>query len=1324
MGLLASRTRHQVALLVLSVLIAGGCAGGGCSCMQPSPNGFPSTERTPNAIQVRLSESGVSFLEANATTVIESLVPGGLTFPVETCGGNPEVCCMAAPGTCGPIAVDLAPQPGDAPRLEINPQQGMDLAKLVLRARVKTVQGLKVKYDTGIGTANCTIHIDTTAAGNASVTVRADLRFSQDPEAQTTRVDAQNVTLEDFDNGDLDIDGNFLCDLADLFKGFFTGMIRDQFASQIQDTINEQLCKSCEAGPGTCGEFATCNADKVCMKPDGRCLQELGVAGRLRAAALFASLSPGQSGGMDLYDVAGGYATTDANGLSLGILGGALPPDGATDTCVPPAPKPAPPAGGIPRVAAFQGNTIPGTPQTFHVGVGVSDHFLNLNAWAAHQGGMLCLNVGTRSVELLTSDTLSLLAGSMSDLLHLESGQLILALRPQKPPVVTLDEGTFLPSGEIDKPLLRIAMNELEIDVYLMVDQRFIRIMTVKTDFLLPLGLEVTDTGQLLPVLGDLADAFTNVTVKNSELLKETPEEIAATFPILLSVALPLLTDALGAVDLPTFGGLAIRPVRITSIENNTFLAIFADLAAAPSTKPSRVDTHAAVLDVRVPPTEAFRAVRLDDARRPTVRLAFGGVNGSGTDRDLEWQFRLDGAGWSPFLRTRTYELSRKALWLQGRHRIEVRAREIGRPETLDPTPAVVEAIVDTVPPRVTLTHLGDAVHVEAKDAVSPGGAMVVSYRFGPETEWRAAGTVPARVPLGRFDPGTLEVRVTDEAGNVGFAGGADLILGFHGRAPAGDGGCACQVGGGGRANDARASGLAALLLAALGVALGRTRRAGRARALVARGRRSSPVGGAPRAKRALRRRMCGPPTLIALVLSAPLVPGCTCGSASGPPADGNNEVIPATIGRYSDLAAADGRVLISAYEEGFGDLVVSDLHDGSWLAFQPIDGVPEAPAALDPDGYRKGILEPGPNVGAWTSVALHQKLGRVAYQDLDAGALKFAIESEGGVWTNHVVDPGGGGAAGRAGLYTSLTLDGNGVPGIAYLAYAVENADGTLKAQLRWAQARSTAPSGPGDWTIETIAEAVTPCAGLCGAGRFCVAASNSCKPKDTGCNPACDEDNAQGCVAGACVQVMPDPKAVDLPEGTGLFASAGRLPDGRPVVAFYDRNQGDLLLAVRGSDGAWTVAPLDASPDTDRGQWASLAVTSDGVVHVAYQDALADDLLYLSWTEGGGATAPVVIDNGERPGDRPHPVGAGVALGESASGRLIVAYQDSATSDLLYSVRDAAWSEPATLQAGPPGYGFYTAIGHDGRDTWVSNYVYDRTERSFGIVRVHKVP
>src|SRR5688572_25954743 len=147
-----NRVRDRIVVVMALYLVVSGCSGGGCSCLAPLPNGFPSNEREPNALQARVTQTGVQVIENNAASIVGELAGGmGLTFGIpETCSGNPLICC----GTpdCG-IAIDLDPRPGDPPRMELTPMASPDnRLGLLLRARIHTTRPMPISYDTGLFT--------------------------------------------------------------------------------------------------------------------------------------------------------------------------------------------------------------------------------------------------------------------------------------------------------------------------------------------------------------------------------------------------------------------------------------------------------------------------------------------------------------------------------------------------------------------------------------------------------------------------------------------------------------------------------------------------------------------------------------------------------------------------------------------------------------------------------------------------------------------------------------------------------------------------------------------------------------------------------------------------------------------------------------------------------------------------------------------------------------------------------------------------------------------------------------------------------------------
>lgn len=1184
-----------------AILFAGASCGGGCSgcsTFEPIPGGFPAAKRNDNAAQIRVTPTGLAAISADPAKLVQEVLGGPLQFAVPaSCSGTFKVCCPGgnpAP-SCGPIDIDLTRMGGDSPRLVLSPIGGASRLDVTIRARVRTLSDLPVSAF-GI---NCTADFNTTSSGQPDLEIIAPINFQQDGTARTTRISVGDLAINRLEDNDINLKGSVLCEIAEWGVQFFLGTLKDTFATQIRGAIEEQTCKKCETGDVTeCGAFATACTDKVCMQGDV-CVQELGLTGRVRGGALFASLSPGTTGSIDLYEVAGGYATSNGNGLALGLLGGMEPGGVARDRCGPPASAPAKAA--IPLSGCFQGNLKPnpitgacdGTGGAFDLGIGIHKWQLAQFAFSGYDSGFLCLTVGSSTVAELSTDTLSLLSRSLGKLVESNSPMAV-GLRPQSPPTITLGRNTFVDDGSggqrLEDPLLDLRFTGMELDFFAAVDDQYIRVLTVVTDVHLPIGLQVTNMGELAPVIAAGDDAFTNITVKNSEALTESPQELAALFPTILNLVLPQLSGAFSPIALPEFGGLQLNVTTVTAVDNLSFMAIYANLA--PATFAPRVDTRLALGNVRQAPTAIAKNPKLwPGAEKPSVSLAFAG------DQDgLEYIYRIDGGSWSPWSKNASPTIASNVFWLPGTHKIEVRARQIGRPETIDLTPASV------------------------------------SVEMGPDV---IAHKAPVRP--------------------------------FHGQA--GESGCSCATS---SPTDALPLGL---LVLALVLPVRRMRR--RAKQLV--------------------KRFGGTALVFALVAILGSQPGCSCGS--NPCGDAEclpGELEPGGMGRWTSIAGDDTRVLVATYEQKFGDLVVADVTDPAARKLVAVDGIPDEASVYDPGTYRKGIETPGPNVGAWTSIAMSNGLGKVTYQDRENGHLRYAYETTAGVWTNYALDEGSGE---EVGLYTSLVIDSEGRPAVAYVATGLDDGMGHAITELRIARTTVKSPENKNDWTSVAVASGIGSCGGLCSGGEACIdtAEGQTCALTTSDCTAQCDTTEA--CVSGACVAAYGEPTIATPVRGAGMYVSLVALPDGRLAAAYYDSNARGLKLAIESAAGSndYTSQDLHVSPTGDRGYWASAVADDFGIVHVAYQDAIGDQLLYTSWNEG--TVSPIeTADDGVRAGDRTHPVGAGAAI-YLVNGTVHIAYQDGMTSDVHIATKSTAWSNSA-VASGPmlDGFSIGVTTGHGG--------------------------
>lgn len=1232
------RRFHSAGLLAsgLTALLAG-CTGTTCAGLRPLSGGFPEAERIPGGVQVRLSTHGLHRLEGALPQIVAAYFPGGLGQNVKITSGNPRVC--ADENDCN-LTLDPNARAGDEPRLELNPTSngGVDVT---LRARADTSRNFPVDYDVTFFTVSCDLSFHSSRSGNQSLTVRTHASFAADPASGGARIEIAAPTIDGIDNDDFDISGNVACEGADLF---LKGVVRDQVQRIVDELaaglVENAMCKACR-DDDVCGPGGTCEGGTCYTSQEGprRCVQELGMQGRIATNSLLDGPIPtGPTGSLDLLAVAGGNVGTPGEGLSFDVLSGATLTDGRGAACVPAVAEPEIPADGLPNASFYGDNTSPAG--EFDLALGIHKVLLDRAGWAAYSAGLMCLSFGTQDAELLNATSVALLAPSLADLLS-GGAEVMLAIRPQAPPTFTIGD------GDATSPLLTMEMPSLGVDLYVRLDERPIRVATLATDLVVPLGIEVDDAGHITPTLGDVDAAFTNLRVVNGKMLAETQAEIIEKVPAVISLALPYLTDVLGSGTLPEIAGLSVRPLPngFRGIDGGKMVAVFANIVDAPAARVLSIDTTARVVAVETPPPDVFRARHLDRARRPRVRVSLGAEHGD--LRQLEWQTRIDGGLWSPFSRDRERVLGQETMWLSGRHTIEARARLVGAPETLDPTPVKLEAVVDPIAPRVTVRAGAQRLQIDAHDAVTADDALVAELRQVGQDDWRRvalATPLPLDVPVEH-----LEVRVRDEAGNQTTIAGDDAVR--DGTLDRGAGGCVVATPG-----RAARGGLLVLALAALPLALRRRRRTFAA---------------------------------LALLALAALTPACSCSGTVMDEETGEQQR-PSSVGRWVDVADDGSRTLIAAYESKYGDLVVGTPgSDGQLGGMSVVDGIPEgAPSNGGPE-HRGGVMQRGDDVGAWVTVALTNGHGLIAYEDLTNGALKLAVEGEDGAWTTSLIDPGDGGEAGR---WASMVLDGEGLAGVAYVVVGIPAGDGTRTTEVRWAQAKVPRPAGPADWAIETVTSSGVPCRGLCDAADVCVAATAACQPLATGCE-GCGE--TQACVAGACAEIVETPDYETLPAGPG-FVSAARMADDTPVLAY--REDGALVLARKAAD--WTQLTVDDAGD--RGHFAALLVDGE-TIHLAHQDVVDYSLHYVS-VVGDTVSDEELVDDGFREGGL-HPVGASPRL-FVADGEVGVVYQDQADVTLLVARRGPAGWRHEELIGGRLGAGFSTRIARD----QVVTYAIDR--------------
>lgn len=1257
------------------MVTGGGCSGGCGSVLQPLPKPVPASQTIEGGVQVRVTKNGLKTIVAAAQTIVNGLLGTGICIPnpgrqdpgtglpyIELC--NLNWCPGGATGckVSGAVnSISTAPRDGDTLRADVNFNVG--IAVPIHASYFDAFPYVDFGWCTFTGALN-----------NAHVIADVDIGTSASTGELTLRL--ANLDILDFN---LNLSANTaICDFAADIAVFASGLLKTFIGDFIVDAVTPLLNNFIQ---------------DLLPKP-------LGIEGVIDLGGLLSSIAPGIDAKVEVHGVPGGYASLPADGVSVGVIVG-MNADRNTSTrgpsdssepslCVPQwtAPDLAAPPMSLAKAPGRQNFSLKpsgaymGVPDpTSDVVIGVSQTLLDVAGHHIISSGALCLGVGSSFVPQLNLGTIGILVRSLAELGRTGKEPILLVMRPTKP--LKFDIGT----GTTTSPYITAHLQELEIDFYALVYERYVRGFTISVSLDVGINLEFMLDEQhkpvLVPTLVGLDTSKIKVKVSNTTLLRETPEMLEAVFPTLLNLFIPLLTEGLPDFPVPALEGFTLGDLRLGKVttSEDDFLSIYASLRkAAKGAKPvpvPRATSEAHLRRVSTPPPEqivAFLAGQKGGAL-PEVEIDLDGVAPGGGA--MEWQWNLNGGMWRPFSSDRRLIIRDPALALQGRHTIFVRGREIGNYESTQLSVVEIPVVIDSVPPSFLpggARRDGDELVVQVSDLVTPDGQIELA--LGPEgaaqptTAWAATeghlAGADIETAAAASESGRVTVFARDEMGNVSrmLLDGA-RVAEFHGQGgPKGDNGCSCHVGEG--AHD-HGSPLAAFFGALLPLGLLFARRL-RLRVAVLLGLGLAACSNANLAK-------------VECLKDADCASKCPAGQIGHCDTSGMckclDDVPVGTIGPWSDMAvSASGDAWISAYNSEYGDLMVAK-HSGTGKVplteWEFADGVPAGPVVNAATTVRGGIREPGDDVGLYTSIAVSSNgEPMVAHYDRTNTSLRFATK-RGTAWTAMTVDAGVKDTS-DVGRYASITLDPMGRPGIAYLALVKDGRN--TRSEVRYAQAKTSAPVAPSDWTQTVIESRAAPA------------------------------DPSGG---------MLD----DIPFVNGDFVSSTRNASGDPVVVWYDRPNGDLRLA-ESANGSFK-APVVVDGDGDVGWYPSVAVGADGKAQITYVDASHDNLCAIVYPGGQRE----IIDDGLRSDGmtvdglpRPvfHMVGDGSTVLAGDTARAV--YQDGTTHELVLATKAGrAWTRTKIAGADTPfkgSYGFFAAAARTaGGEIVMTSFVLNQAMR-----------
>ncbi len=804
-----TRARGSRFALFLLVTAFVGCSSGntggilGCGGLQPIPSGRYSGPKTDNAVNVRLSAAGINYLNQNWQQLISMFAPGNhIDLPV-ACStqnfpvlGTTYIADQNQNGQCDPG--EQATVGVDVTGLQLVPMAPDKVTATV--SLVIATGHIQIYNDCFLGALKCYVDFSSARAQPGNNVLAAQLQFTIDQKFdkllafKITQLDGTQIcgstgapaAPECIDANDIELGSNgfSLCNLACDIAGiqevldFVLQLLGPILQNVVMSQVAAQSCEACGGmGMPACMTGSSCDSSsKTCLDTadSTHCAPRfLGVEGRLDLSSTLGAFGT-QAGSLVDMSVAAGSSVSVDTGINIGTRAGMQAVQVAD--CVPPLTPPQLPMLNPPD---FDGE-FDITPQSpsYHVGLGISDPFINLSLFEVHQSGGLSLQLNSSTVGVLNTGLFKTFLPSLGKLATVDGkdAPMMVVLRPAAAPTVAIGKGTYDPVTKkpID-PLITMTMPNVTVDFYAMLSDRYARLFSLTADIALPLSLIFQGCDSVTPAIGDLKMLITNIRTANSEILAEDPKVLADLIPAVIGLAEPAVTSALKPFALPKVGNfkLKVNEVKglglIAGTTTYNHLGIYATMLPLNGMCASGSPTTTAALKrAEIPQAAQMRATG-NGLPWPKAILDVHALGMTGT---AEFAYRVDHGTWTTFLAAPNDELlvEHPAFLLQGLHSIEVRSRMAEQPHGIS-NPVELGFLVDWDPPEVSLTadREHDLLLVQAHDVVTPDAQLQYAYAVGsgPLSDFG-----PARpIALSAIEAeGGVTVQVKDGSGNVGQA--------------------------------------------------------------------------------------------------------------------------------------------------------------------------------------------------------------------------------------------------------------------------------------------------------------------------------------------------------------------------------------------------------------------------------------------------------------------------------------------------------------------------------------------------------------------------
>ncbi len=762
-----------------------GCLGDGFRTLELGE--YPLYEKVNNLARARITKAGFDYFSANGAGLIDALAGDQLVFeiPESTVIGT-GVC----PGGCT-IELEIA----DMLIQPVPPEAGQSSS--AIDAYVWLPADFKVRIPVTLFTLPiCTLEIFAINQDQFGRGLRIEAQILANTDPDTRQVDfiVQPIDVDSvvdqlaFSGCLTQIANNVIQGILDLFGG----LLADTINGMLTEIVEDLKCVKCTDKP--CPGNSSCTERDICRAPDHgdqRCvLTPLGLEAEIDAGALIGDIVPNLEARIWASLLAGGstpqvIAQGAGNwGYELGVFGGTMNPPDSPDPCTEKV------YWTTTQLGRIEPTTMADT--AYHAGIGIREEFLDQAGYTVHNSGLLCLALDSSLPDFgsyISLSNFALLLPSIKKLTHNENVPTILKLEPSSPidfailePDEYTGEDALFGDGVTADIALKVLIDDLKMNIYGLVEERYVRTFTLVVDVEVLAGINADDN--MIEILFGL----NNVTLSNFRvtysILGENPDDVAANVESLISGVLGQIPlDPIEPIEIPGFdingddvedlylniADIAAEMPKVVGGPSEYFaMYIYAGLdlqnmrKSLMMTQPFDARISARAIEKFVPDIQQLR-----QGMKPWVRLDLDGLDMDNGNRHLEYSFAVDRHGWTPWTQNRQPVITDNFLLWQGRHEIKVRARDMRHKSIVDTTPAIVPFTTDFTAPSLRLMREGHSLTFKASDNVATAAELRYRMRVndGDWSTWSGRDSLDLAT-LTSF-PAKVSVEVQDTLGNV-----------------------------------------------------------------------------------------------------------------------------------------------------------------------------------------------------------------------------------------------------------------------------------------------------------------------------------------------------------------------------------------------------------------------------------------------------------------------------------------------------------------------------------------------------------------------------